>query len=442
MMKLLKKLSLVLAAVMAVTVGGFAVGCAPADEGDVNNPPIEKPDDGNPDETPGGENPGGENPGGDEELQTHDLHSLLQNDGTALRHNIIDDDLGDTADLLAPGRCEYCGYETGFRQTPLMRTDYLLEPISNGHAGTVEKFEYNTKAYFLQEAEGLTDEQAALTKTAYVYLPYGYDPADTETKYELLILVHGSGLDETYWFAQGYTDENGVQIGYVPEDNNYTGGFGTMNVLDKMMDSGMAKKTIVVTPTFYGVPEWYKEENNIENNEQQNGLGNIPGNFGHELINDLLPALAKEYNTYAEVTDDMTADEIDAELKANRDHQAYAGLSMGSMTSFSSVWTYCLEYFAYVGSYSGGGGSQEIVDNYNQNYSDCEIKYWYVGYGSAEGWQSAFESFMTMKEGVGLTAGLEDPEANCDFVLSNRTAHNYATWITCLYNTMQVFFQR
>lgn len=59
-MRIIKKLVFFIAAVMAVSVGGFAVGCAPADEGNVNNPPIENPGGENPDENPDDEQPDGE----------------------------------------------------------------------------------------------------------------------------------------------------------------------------------------------------------------------------------------------------------------------------------------------------------------------------------------------------------------------------------------------
>ena len=54
--------------------------------------------------------------------------------------------------------------------------------------GTVEEVVYNTKAY-------ATDERD-VKKTAYVYLPYGYD---SEKEYNILYLMHGTGDDEKYW---------------------------------------------------------------------------------------------------------------------------------------------------------------------------------------------------------------------------------------------------
>ena len=61
-----------------------------------------------------------------------------------------------------------------------------LRPCEEG--GTVEKFTY--------EGHDYTGAGAAYQKTAYVYLPHGYDPAQT---YDLLILCHGIGGNEAEW---------------------------------------------------------------------------------------------------------------------------------------------------------------------------------------------------------------------------------------------------
>ena len=52
--------------------------------------------------------------------------------------------------------------------------------------GSVERFEYDTFTY----DEG---DNKPLKKGAWVYLPYGYDPAK---KYDILYLLHGGGVTE------------------------------------------------------------------------------------------------------------------------------------------------------------------------------------------------------------------------------------------------------
>jgi hypothetical protein len=91
-----------------------------------------------------------------------------------------------------------------------------------------------------------------------------------------------------------------------------------------------------------------------------------------------------------------------------------------------------------------GGDIQTIINGKNTTYQNCKINYWYVGVGTSEDSEgSVFSSYLAMLQGVnGLQEGSDlSAGDNCAFVYCNKTAHNYATWITCLYNCMQVFFK-
>ncbi|OFQ97528.1 hypothetical protein [Alloscardovia sp. HMSC034E08] len=57
-------------------------------------------------------------------------------------------------------------------------------------SGTIKKISYSTRAY-------ATDKRA-VTKSAYVYLPYKYDASKS---YNILYLMHGIGDNEAYWFV-------------------------------------------------------------------------------------------------------------------------------------------------------------------------------------------------------------------------------------------------
>ena len=59
--------------------------------------------------------------------------------------------------------------------------DIYLQPIEQ--AGTVTQITYDSKDFVRDESD--------ITKTAYVYLPYGYDENDTETRYNICYLMHG-----------------------------------------------------------------------------------------------------------------------------------------------------------------------------------------------------------------------------------------------------------
>ena len=141
-------------------------------------------------------------------------------------------------------------------------------------------------------------------------------------------------------------------------------------MLDNKIKNGECKPVIVVTPTFYSqvegvtVPEtgdyWTTE-------------------FGHELMNELIPAVEVKYASYAK------GDGSAENLKATRAHRAYAGLSMGSMTNFNSVLSYCTDYFGYVGSYSAGpmAGSDEAtkaaVDKIAARLKVSGNEFYYIG---------------------------------------------------------------
>lgn len=334
--------------------------------------------------------------------------------GEFVVHNYID------------GVCTMCGATTPFLETFVSKTD-LVNPCSE--QGTVVRAEYQTHAYSFEDyydTEGLF-----LTKAMNIYLPYGYDDADTETKYNVLILMHGGGADENFWFAQG--DYNG-------EDTS-----NTLPLLDNMIQQGLAKKTIVVTPTFscYYEQEGYKTYDEIYNETNVY----FTSNFYQELQNEILPYLAENFHTYA-------ASGSAEDLIAARDHFGYAGLSMGSSTGYLSGWRYCLPYFSYFGHYSTGAtvdgvlteeAVNEIIDKVNGEYSEYPIHYWFNQGGSKDDrTASQIETMRLILAGTGDTfrigSDFENGD-NCDYIWCVGARHEYNCWLTGLYNSLLVFFK-
>ncbi|MBO7364803.1 MAG: hypothetical protein J6U26_05695 [Lachnospiraceae bacterium] len=358
--------------------------------------------------------------------RTHDQNTyVLSNKDAKTPHNFVD------------GKCTLCDETSIFVQDPVGGTAILTEECDQ--KGTVEEIWYDTRAYFIEETyKAQNPPELNVRKRAFVYLPYGYDKDDTTTKYNVLYLLHGSGLNEGYWFKMGT---------YAHNDGVYTKGFGTLNMLDKLMKSGEAEKTIIVTPCLYPSdstspnyqadkaamlpdhPEYEVINNSIE----------LTQFYGYELKNDLMPYIAEHYNTYA-------ASGSPEDLIAARDHQGYAGLSLGSMTSYGSIINYCLDYISYIGSYSGGPisiSSESLINKVKSEYSQYKINFWYVTAGSGEGGEEGINTFLTFRDGLGLQDGSDIKAGdNCAYMLVNGTAHNYATWITALYNSMRVFFKK
>ena len=167
----------------------------------------------------------------------------------------------------------------------------------------------------LYRYEAVTQEGEPYTKSALVYLPYGYNAEDTETRYNVIYLMHGQGGGYTTFFKGA-------------------GSFSNMQfTLDAMIEKGHIKPVIVVAPT-YAIPG--KDE------------GWCATNFWYELNNYLIPAFESTYNTYAE---DVTPEG----LKASRTHRAASGFSMGSMSCWYTFEN-SLDYIAYYMPCCAGAG--------------------------------------------------------------------------------------
>lgn len=161
--------------------------------------------------------------------------------------------------------------------------------------------------------EAQTQEGESYTKRALVYVPYGYDEADPDTRYNVLYLMHGHGGGYTTFFKGA-------------------GSFSNMQfTLDAMIEKGHIEPLLVVAPTYVvpGKDEFW-----------------CAGNFWYELNNYLIPAFESEYHTYAQ---DVTPEGI----KASRTHRAYSGFSMGAVSCWATF-EHSLDQIAYYMPCCGG----------------------------------------------------------------------------------------
>ncbi len=188
------------------------------------------------------------------------------------------------------------------------------------HPGKVVPLAYESKNY---SGSGET-----VSKTTYVYLPYGYDENDTETKYDIIYLMHGWG-----GHAGDYFEGSGK------------------NMLDHMIESGEAKPVIAVSASFYN------ENTGTDFSSSVSALRQ----FHQEFLNDLMPAVEGQFHTYASGT-------TQEELAASRDHRAFGGFSLGSVTTWMQF-CYNSDYIRYFlpmsGScwYYGGFGDFQVEKN-------------------------------------------------------------------------------
>ncbi len=253
--------------------------------------------------------------------------------------------------------------------------------------GTLELLTYETKAY-------ATDGRA-VTKEAWVYLPYGYDP---QGQYEILYLLHGTGDREDYWLVR--------------HGQNKT-------MLDNLIQRGDICPVIVVTPT------WYVEEDCLDDPDL------LTYGFAQELRHDLIPAVESQYATYAQ-------DVTEEGLQASRQHRSLAGLSRGAATVYRAGMAGCFDYFSKFGTFSGRITEPEALEVMSQgDWAGLELDYLYHTSGTfdfylEEHWQS---SRLLLNREDRLIDGV-----NTDFDLFPMDYHSMHSWHIALYNCLQKFY--
>lgn len=172
-----------------------------------------------------------------------------------------------------------------------------------------------------------------------IYLPAGYD-ADRAEPYKVVYMSHGGGGNETDWFNMGHVD----------------------NILDNL-----GLDYIVVT----------MDNASFQNASFQWDFEKIEDN----VLNYIIPYMEKNYNVSAEAAD-----------------RAFAGLSMGSMTTFHMFFDHP-EAFAYFGAFSGTDMSAvkdtEGIDKpvFYFNVGTCDIASANVS-ANPEGKQIKYEDFV------------------------------------------------
>ena len=155
------------------------------------------------------------------------------------------------------------------------------------HPGRVEKLRYTT-----------TGEDPEV-KSAMVYLPAEYDA--TDKAYNVLYILHAaSGKPKNYL------------------DPSEAKAFQCL--LDHMIEAGDLEPLIVVAASYYpteGFTQFLPLAEQVK----------VAAEFPRELTEDILPAVAEKYRTYA-------ASSSEEDLILSRDHRAIAGFSLGGVTTW------------------------------------------------------------------------------------------------------------
>lgn len=259
--------------------------------------------------------------------------------------------------------------------------------VSDADKGKVEDVYYDTKHY--------ATDQSSVQKRAQVYLPPHYDPNEN---YNILYLLHGTGDDEVYWLTTNH--QNKV-------------------MLDNLITMHAIKPLIVVTPTWY------------VGNDCADDLDKLTWSFKDELRNDLMPAIEKKYSTF---TNGKTGEN---DFASTRDHRAFAGLSRGSVTTYHSVFMESLDYFSYLGTFSGSRTSAEqlMAAIEKNSFKNLSIHYYYAAAGTFD----FAEPMLYRQYNDILKLGLNIENTRFDAVPFRY--HSMGNWHVNLYNYLQGIFK-
>ena len=289
--------------------------------------------------------------------------------------------------------------------------DPFKEPCAN--RGKLEYFYYDTKYY----DKDISD----MTKYALIYLPYGYDSDDADTKYDVMYLMHGRDDSPEHFFG---TPDN-------PSENK--------NIIDNLICGGMRPVIIVAC-------DYYPNNTQVFNGD---GDASMTKNFGYEFINDLMPSFESQYNTYAE--------EISREGFVNsRNHRMFAGFSMGAVTTWYRIGDslrYCRYFMPMSGSLYWGTEiytDKQDAENFIPNYLDNAVKA--GGYstddfvvvscvGTSDFAKRTLDSAMNILKTSSEYFVFDGSKPNTYYYYGYGDKHDYVATGKYLYNVLPLFMQ-
>lgn len=282
--------------------------------------------------------------------------------------------------------------------TTAVTPDYFKAALQQG---TVELVNYESKDY-------TQSDRPVTHKPAYVYLPYGYDAGK---KYDIIYLMHGwTGTAQEYF---GMSDRQQMK-----------------NLFDNMIQHGDCKPFIAVSPT------WDKDYRSKGWSESTDEIAV----FFNEYENDLIPAIESRYSTYAETTDH-------AGIVASRDHRAFGGFSLGSVTTWY-IFEHCFDLQRYFLPMSGDSWHVEM---FGGAYAPEETARFLASVVDASRFKDAFHVWhavgtadvrydQTHNQGMAMMRLPEfGPSAYSYHERSNGQHDMNSVWEFC-YNAIPVFF--
>ncbi|OOG77878.1 esterase [Algoriphagus sp. A40] len=218
----------------------------------------------------------------------------------------------------------------------------------------------------------------------YVYTPPGYDSG--KDSYPVLYLLHGAGGDEDAWTSLGRANL----------------------ILDNLIASGKSKPMIVVMTNgnawqsstlrqIPGLPTPTRET-----------FAQYQGKFEKSLVEDVVPYIEKNFR-----------------VKADKDHRALAGLSMGGGHTITASINYP-GTFGYIGVFSSG------IFDANADMAEMEKKFLALKEsGVSTYWVACGKEDFVMESNKRLLSVLDKTGFEHEY-FENEGGHTWANWRTYL----------
>ena len=175
-----------------------------------------------------------------------------------------------------------------------------------------------------------------------VYTPYGYE-ANPKAKYPVLYLLHGAGGDEEAWSSMGRTAQ----------------------ILDNLIEKGLAKPMIVVMPNGNGNQQ-AAQTYGLPTAQMDWRDPSTRNNYVKSLVEEIVPFIEKNYR-----------------VVAKKSHRAIAGLSMGGGHTITASGMYP-NVFDYICPLSMGAQRTPELDAQLQGIKKAGYKLYWLACGNTD----------------------------------------------------------
>jgi S-formylglutathione hydrolase FrmB len=264
--------------------------------------------------------------------------------------------------------------------------------LTDADRGTVSKVTYPSHDY-------VSGDTTEYQKPAWVYLPAGYDADDKNTKYPLLILMHGFNQNQDTWGLRD-TGTGGKIKGY----------------MDRGMFSGDVAKFVLVVV------------NGVASKSYAAGRGddfNGFNAFGGELRNDIIPFMRANYN-----------------IADGRGNVAMAGLSMGGSQTMNIGIGDTLDLISWFGAFSFPVPAAADFNNKMKanGFESYDINYLYTICGDQD-FVAAWDAY---EQGVkDLSSGFDKVELgeNFSYERFEGGTHDFPVWYRGFKNFIPLIFK-